>query len=68
LAALAWTLQHDRTVTIPGTRRVARLEENAAAAAITLSAAELDRIDAAAPPGAAIGARYPAERMTAVNR
>jgi len=36
------------------------LEENAAAAAITLSAAELEALDAVLPQGAAAGERYAA--------
>jgi aryl-alcohol dehydrogenase-like predicted oxidoreductase len=57
--ALAWLLaQGDDIVPIPGTRSVRRLEENLAAARITLSAADLARIDELLPHGAA-GARYP---------
>lgn len=47
--ALAWLLaQGDDVVAIPGTKRRERLEENAAAA-ITLSPKELDRLEAVAP-------------------
>ena len=45
-------------VTIPGTRKISRLDENAAAAAVRLTPAELDRLDAALPKGAAAGDRY----------
>ena len=66
--ALAWLLARaPHVVPIPGTTKRARLEENAAAAAITLSAAELARIDAVAPPGAAAGERYPEAGMASVN-
>ena len=57
--ALAWLLSHgDDVVPIPGTKRRAYLEQNAAAAAITLTAGDLARIEAAAPYGVAAGARY----------
>ena len=56
--ALAWLLaQGDDIVPIPGTRRIARLEENLAAAAVTLSADDLVRIANILPDGA-FGARY----------
>jgi aryl-alcohol dehydrogenase-like predicted oxidoreductase len=57
--ALAWLLaQGEDVVAIPGTRQADRLAENAAAAAITLSATELERIDALAPRHAWSGDRY----------
>jgi aryl-alcohol dehydrogenase-like predicted oxidoreductase len=58
--ALAWVLSvGDDVVAIPGTRRVRYLEENAAAADITLTPEELAALDAAAPAGATAGDRYP---------
>ncbi len=67
--ALAWVLaQGEEIVPIPGTKRVRYLEENAAGAAVTLSAAELEAIDAAFPKGATAGERYPAGGMAAVYR
>jgi aryl-alcohol dehydrogenase-like predicted oxidoreductase len=64
---LAWLLaQGDDVLPIPGTKRVARLEENAGAAAIKLDAADLARIDAAMPPGSAAGSRYPEPMMKSV--
>jgi len=67
--ALAWVLaQGQDIVPIPGTKRVRYLEENAAGAAVTLSAAELEAIDAAFPKGAFAGDRYAAGGMAAVNR
>ena len=58
--ALAWVMvQGEDVVPIPGTRKIHRLEENAAAAKITFTAAELASIDAAAPIGATAGDRYP---------
>jgi aryl-alcohol dehydrogenase-like predicted oxidoreductase len=70
--ALAWVMaQSDRDgnpaiVPIPGTKRVAYLEENAAAVDVELSDDDLRRIDEAAPVGAAVGDRYP--DMSTVNR
>src|SRR5881296_2409553 len=67
--ALAWVLAQGRDIVpIPGTKRVRYLEENAAAAAITLSAADLEAIDAAFPKGATAGDRYAAGGMATVNR
>ena len=58
--ALAWVLaQGDDVVPIPGTRRIAYLEDNVAAADIVLTSEDLRRIDEAAPAGAAAGQRYP---------
>ncbi|MCA9667972.1 MAG: aldo/keto reductase [Myxococcales bacterium] len=58
--ALAWVLSRgEHVVSIPGTRSATRVDENAAAAEITLSADELATIDAIAPQGVAIGGRYP---------
>jgi aryl-alcohol dehydrogenase-like predicted oxidoreductase len=58
--ALAWLLaQQPSIVPIPGTRKLARLEENVAAAALTLTRHDLDEIDAAASRIPVEGARYP---------
>jgi aryl-alcohol dehydrogenase-like predicted oxidoreductase len=66
--ALAWVLaQGEDIVPIPGTRRRAHLEENLRALEITLGAAELARINEAAPRGAAAGERYPEIVMKSVN-
>lgn len=67
--ALAWVLaQGEDVVPIPGTKRRRYLEENAAAVEVALTAAELAEIDAAFPPDAAAGLRYPEEMMRLVNR
>ena len=67
--ALAWVLaQGDKIVPIPGTRRIRTLEENVAAADIALSADDLARIEAVFPPDAAVGHRYAAAGMAALNR
>jgi aryl-alcohol dehydrogenase-like predicted oxidoreductase len=65
--ALAWVMQQgDDIVPIPGTRRRSNLEQNAAAAGITLSAAEMAALEAALQQVA--GPRYSAERMATVDR
>ncbi|SDB84897.1 Predicted oxidoreductase [Sanguibacter gelidistatuariae] len=57
--ALAWVLaQGDDVVPIPGTKRVRYLEENAGAAAVTLTPADLAALEQAVPRGAVTGARY----------
>jgi aryl-alcohol dehydrogenase-like predicted oxidoreductase len=66
--ALAWLLhQGDDIVPIPGTRKVERLDENAGAARIALTAQELARIDAVLSRHAVVGTRYPEAHMSAVN-
>ncbi|HJU17321.1 MAG TPA: aldo/keto reductase [Stellaceae bacterium] len=58
--ALAWLLaQGPDVVAIPGTKHSDRLEENLGALAVRLSPAEIERISAAIPIGAAAGPRYP---------
>jgi aryl-alcohol dehydrogenase-like predicted oxidoreductase len=67
--ALAWLLHRgDDIVPIPGTTKIARLEENAAAANIELSDADMARLDQAAPLGAGAGARYAESGMRTVMR
>ncbi|MGW9528165.1 aldo/keto reductase [Paenibacillus terrae] len=61
--ALAWLLAQEGIVPIPGTKRVTYLEENAGAVDITLSAEEMENINAIIPKGMAAGLRYAAERM-----
>lgn len=54
--ALAWVLaQGEQVVPIPGTKRVARLEENAAAADLVLTRPDLEALDALPAPS---GSRY----------
>ncbi|KAB0666670.1 aldo/keto reductase [Oryzomonas japonica] len=67
--ALAWVMaQGNDIVPIPGTKRRKYLEENVAAAAVTISAAEMAEIDRVLPKGAAAGERYPAAMMAIINR
>jgi aryl-alcohol dehydrogenase-like predicted oxidoreductase len=64
--ALAWILTRgDDIAPIPGTRRVARVEENTAADAIELSPAQLERLDALRP---AAGARHDDANMASVDQ
>ncbi len=59
--ALAWLLhQGEDVVPIPGTRSALRLEENAGAAEVDLTGADLAQIAEILPHGSA-GSRYPAE-------
>jgi hypothetical protein len=56
--ALAWLLaQGPDVVPIPGTRQAARLAQNAAAADVALTPADLERLEAAAPRVAWAGDR-----------
>lgn len=62
--ALAWVLaQGEDIIPIPGTRQVRYLEENVATLALALTADDLARLDAAFPPDAAAGDRYPEVSM-----
>ena len=64
--ALAWVLARgDEVVPIPGTKRVRYLEENVAAAAVSLDQAKVNEIADALPPAA--GDRYDPEGMRTVN-
>ena len=66
--ALAWVLaKGPNIVPILGTRRRKYLEDNARAVDVALSEAELADIDAAFPPDAIAGERYPASMMKSVN-
>jgi aryl-alcohol dehydrogenase-like predicted oxidoreductase len=62
--AIAWLLARgDDIVPIPGTKRVSRLEENAAAADLQLTDEQRSQLAAIAPP---VGDRYP--DMTPIGR
>jgi aryl-alcohol dehydrogenase-like predicted oxidoreductase len=63
--ALAWLLTRgDDIAPIPGTRRVARVEENTAADGIELTPAQLDRLDRLTP---ASGARHDDANMASID-
>ena len=62
--ALAWLLSRgEDVVPIPGTKRPARLTENAASLEVALTGDDLAMLDAAFPAGAAAGLRYPEAQM-----
>ena len=66
--ALAWVLaQGEHVVPIPGTKRIATLEENLGAVDVELSAEDLAQIDAVFPRGAASGPRYVPAMMQLLN-
>jgi aryl-alcohol dehydrogenase-like predicted oxidoreductase len=67
--ALAWVLaKGDDLVPIPGTKRRKYLEENAAAAEIRLTPAEVAELEAAAPRDEVAGDRYAPATMKAIDR
>jgi aryl-alcohol dehydrogenase-like predicted oxidoreductase len=67
--ALAWLIRrHDDVVPIPGTSNIARLEENVAAVDVRLTPEDQDRIERAAPKGAAAGDRYSPEMLELTGR
>jgi aryl-alcohol dehydrogenase-like predicted oxidoreductase len=66
--ALAWLLARGPDIVpIPGTKRRRFLEQNAAAVEIALDAAETAALEAAFPPGAAAGLRYPEFQLKAMG-
>ena len=67
--ALAWILHKGNDIVpIPGTKRRKYLEENVAAAAVTLAADEVAALDSALAPEKVAGPRYNPERMKQVDR
>jgi len=67
--ALAWLLHKgEDIVPIPGTKRRKYLEENAAAASLTLNVGEMSRLDDALRPEAIAGPRYNERAMGWVDR
>jgi aryl-alcohol dehydrogenase-like predicted oxidoreductase len=67
--ALAWVLaQGDSIIPIPGTKQRKYLESNVAAAAVTLSGAELEQLAAIfTGDGAVAGERYSSDVMKLLN-
>jgi aryl-alcohol dehydrogenase-like predicted oxidoreductase len=64
--ALAWLLaQGDDIAPIPGTKRIARLEENVRADAVQLTPAQLSRLDALPP---AVGDHHTEDQMRMIQR
>jgi aryl-alcohol dehydrogenase-like predicted oxidoreductase len=67
--ALSWLLHKGPSVVpIPGTKRRSYLEENVAAASISLDRAQMDALDDALAPGRISGPRYGAAMMSLVDR
>ncbi len=67
--ALAWVLaQGNDLVPIPGTKRVRYLEENMGALNVTLSPADLKRIEARLAQIEVVGERYTPQMMSLVQR
>src|SRR5262249_46451476 len=67
--ALAWVLaKGDDLVPIPGTKRRKYLEENAAAADLKLTPAEVAELEAAVPLNEIVGDRYNAYGMKGIDR
>jgi aryl-alcohol dehydrogenase-like predicted oxidoreductase len=67
--ALAWLLgRGGDIVPIPGTRSIARLEENVAAVALQLTDEERRQLDDVLARHAVAGTRYPAAGMASINR
>ncbi len=65
--ALAWLMEKDGVLPIPGTKSVSHLEDDAGAANVRLDAATLREIDEALPQGAVAGTRYPAGQMATLR-
>ena len=66
--ALAWLLhKHPHVIPIPGTRRIAYLEQNVAATAITLGTDEVAELDQMFAPDKVAGARYPDAGMVGIE-
>ncbi|HTI01669.1 MAG TPA: aldo/keto reductase [Acidisoma sp.] len=67
--ALAWILNKSEDfVPIPGTRHVANLEKNVAAAGFRLDADEMRKLEEALAPGKVSGPRYGDKMMAMVDR
>ena len=65
--ALAWLLGRGRDIVpIPGPKRRERLEENVAAADVSLTPEEVAALQDSVPTGAAAGTRYPVPAMKSV--
>ena len=67
--ALAWLLHKGKDIVpIPGTKRRRYLEENIAAADVSLSAVDITALDATLAPGTVAGPRYAEKLMAQVDR
>ena len=67
--AIAWLLHKGPDIVpIPGTKRVKYLEENIAAASVSLEAAQIQALDQALAPGNVSGPRYNPATMSTIDR
>lgn len=67
--ALAWLLHKGPDIVpIPGSRRIAHLEENVAAASVALTPVEVQILDEALAPGTVAGPRYTAAVNAFIDR
>lgn len=67
--AIVWLLHKGPDIVpIPGTKRVKYLEENVAAAQVTLDATQMQALDEALAPGKVSGQRYNPSTMTMIDR
>jgi aryl-alcohol dehydrogenase-like predicted oxidoreductase len=67
--AIAWLLHKGSDIVpIPGTKRVKYLEENVAAASISLDANQMRTLDEALAPGKVAGPRYNPATMATIDR
>jgi aryl-alcohol dehydrogenase-like predicted oxidoreductase len=67
--ALAWVLaKGDDIIPIPGTKKIERLDENASAAKLALTAEDVAAIERAAPSGEVTGDRYAAASAAMLNQ
>ncbi|MCC6067651.1 aldo/keto reductase [Ferrovum sp. PN-J185] len=67
--AISWVMAQGKDIVpIPGSKSLKHLEDNIGAIAVQLSEQELDFINQHIPQGAAVGDRYAAPQMLALNR
>jgi len=67
--SLAWLLaKGPKVLPIPGTKRVSRIEENAGAAAVTLTAEQVAGLDELFDPANVAGDRYPEAMFRTIQR
>ena len=66
--ALAWLLTKPHVVPIPGTSSTKRLEENARATEVRVSAVEITELEQVAAKGVAVGTRYDEQMMRLVDQ
>lgn len=65
--ALAWVMAKG-AISIPGTKRIKYIEENIAAAAVSLNEAEMQQLEQIVPLGVSTGERYDESGMRMINQ